>query len=163
MILYHGGTDVVDSPKIIKSDIGRDFGCGFYTTDIKAQAEKWARRTARVRRIDSAILNIYEYDVESAQKILKIKSFDGYNMEWLDTVLECRLDSDFSHGYDIMSGKIANDDVGETVQAVVDGLTPKEFALTRLSYMAANYQICFCTEQSLRFLRFVSSERLVFK
>lgn len=162
MTLYHGGTVIVDSPRIIQSDIGRDFGCGFYTTDIRIQAEKWARRTARIRKTDSAVLNIYEYD-EAAQKVLRIKSYDSYSMEWLDTVIECRQHPSYVHGYDIMSGKIANDNVGETVQAVIDGFTPKEYALTKLAFMTANNQICFCTEQSLRYLRFVSSERLVLK
>ncbi|MCI8785426.1 MAG: DUF3990 domain-containing protein [Eubacterium sp.] len=31
MILYHGSTVVVDHPKIIKSEVGRDFGFAFYT------------------------------------------------------------------------------------------------------------------------------------
>ncbi len=54
MILFHGGTDIVDVPKLIKTDIGRDFGCGFYTTDIKTQAIKWAKRTAKIRKSNYA-------------------------------------------------------------------------------------------------------------
>ena len=33
MILYHGSNIVVNKPKIISTEIGRDFGFGFYTTD----------------------------------------------------------------------------------------------------------------------------------
>ena len=42
MILYHGSTLEVVSPQIIVSDLGRDFGPAFYTTDVKDQAERWA-------------------------------------------------------------------------------------------------------------------------
>ena len=40
MILYHGSTMEVSQPRIFKSEIGRDFGFAFYTTDIQAQAER---------------------------------------------------------------------------------------------------------------------------
>jgi hypothetical protein len=39
---------------------------------------------------------------------------------------------------DIVYGKIANDDVGETVQAVLDGLMPFDFALQKLAFMPSN-------------------------
>jgi hypothetical protein len=160
MIVYHGGTEIVETPIIISAHKGRDFGIGFYTTDIKKQAEKWARRQAIIRRAENAILNIYEYDEINAEKSLKIKSFNDYSREWLDLVVACRQDGSYAHGYDIVTGKVANDDVGETVQAVVDGLTPKEFALSKLSFMSANNQICFCTDRALSFLKFIKSERI---
>ena len=47
MILYHGSTVEVQQPRILKSEIGRDFGFAFYTTDIRTQAERWARRHDR--------------------------------------------------------------------------------------------------------------------
>ena len=40
MILYHGSTMEVSQPHILKSEIGRDFGFAFYTTDIQPQAER---------------------------------------------------------------------------------------------------------------------------
>ena len=48
MILYHGSTLEVQQPRILKSEIGRDFGFAFYTTDIQAQTERWARRRAMI-------------------------------------------------------------------------------------------------------------------
>jgi hypothetical protein len=58
MILYHGGTDVVEKPAIVRSVAGRDFGTGFYLTGIQDQAEKWARRQARIRK-KTAVLSAY--------------------------------------------------------------------------------------------------------
>ena len=48
MILYHGTTLRIEQPRIIRTEIGRDFGFAFYTTDIKEQAERWAIRRAKI-------------------------------------------------------------------------------------------------------------------
>ena len=160
MKLYHGGTDIVERPAIMTRSLGRDFGVGFYCTDIRAQAEKWARRQERIRK-QAAILNIYEFDINNAQHSLNLKLFDDYSPEWLELVINCRRVFQFNHGFDIVYGKIANDDVGETVQAVLDGLMPLDFALQRLVFLPSNNQYCFCTEKSLSYLGFVESIKLV--
>jgi len=128
MIIFHGGTDIIEKPDIRPSLLSHDFGMGFYCTDIKNQAEKWAIRQGRIRK-KTAILNIYEFNLENAQQTLKYKMFTDYEMEWLELVINCRKSSQYKHDYDIVYGKIANDDVGETVQAVVNGLMPKDYAL----------------------------------
>ena len=159
MILYHGSTDIVKNPKIKPQSAGRDFGMGFYCTDIRSQAEKWAKRQGRVRKL-TAILNVYEFDLNKAQSSLNFKAFNDYSTEWLELVVNCRKDIHYTHGFDIVYGKIANDDVGETVQAVLDGLMPLDFALQKLAFMPANSQYCFCTEKSLAYLGFIESQKL---
>ena len=154
MILYHGGTDIIEKPVIRSPLASRDFGQGFYCTDIQSQAEKWARRQGRIRKYD-AVLNIYEFDIDLAKQSVNFKLFSDYVLEWLDLVINCRKDPHYIHGFDIVYGKIANDDVGETVQAVLDGLMPPDFALEKLVFMEANNQYCFYTEKSLAFLKFI--------
>ncbi len=159
MILYHGTTLEVKSPKIITNEIGRDFGFAFYTTDIKEQAERWAKRRAKIQsRItgESAtpIVNIYEWDNSI---VLRSKSFDGASTEWLELVVSCRSDITHKHNYDIVTGKIANDNVGETVSYVLQGIMRKEDAVERLKFEKINNQIAFCTEESLKQLKFVES------
>jgi len=39
VIIYHGGTDIIETPKLMPLNRGRDFGVGFYTTTIRKQAE----------------------------------------------------------------------------------------------------------------------------
>ena len=161
MILYHGGTLEVQQPRILKSEIGRDFGFAFYTTDIQAQAERWARRRAMIesRRTKTkvqAIVSVYEWD-EDAAKQLQFLQFDGASMEWLELVVTCRSRADYSHGYDIVEGKIANDNVGETVSYVMQGIMRKEDAIERLRFERINNQIAFCTEAALRTLYFQKS------
>ena len=67
MILYHGSTVEIKDPRIIKSEIGRDFGFAFYTTDIQEQAERWAIRRAKIQNRTAKekvfpIVNIYEWE-----------------------------------------------------------------------------------------------------
>ena len=159
MILYHGCTEPVNTPRIIKAYTGRDFGTGFYTTDIRDQAVKWAHRQAKYRNSTYALLNIYNFD-DLASDVLNVKNFNRYTLEWLDFVVSCRHNINFTHEFDLIIGKIANDDVGETIQAVVDGLTSKDFALTKLTFMQANIQICFSTSKALRYLKYLTFERL---
>ena len=85
MILYHGSTMEVSQPRILKSELGRDFGFAFYTTDIQAQAERWARRHAviesrRTKTEVQPIVSVYEWD-EDAAKQLRFLQFDGASIE----------------------------------------------------------------------------------
>ena len=156
MILYHGSYTSIETPQIITQEKGRDFGFGFYTTSIKEQAERWAIRTARLRsrqtdKEESAIVNVYNFDEKFAEK-LKTKVFPEADMEWLEMVIKCRSNLNFKHGYDIVTGKIANDNVGETVEYVLAGIMRKEDAVERLRFEKINDQICFCSEESLKAL-----------
>ena len=161
MILYHGSTLEVQQPRILKSEIGRDFGFAFYTTDIQARAERWARRRAmiesrRTKTEAQPIVSVYEWNEDTAKQ-LRFLQFDGASMEWLDLVVICRSQIDYSHGYDIVEGKIANDNVGETVSYVMQGIMRKEDAIERLRFEKINNQIAFCTEAALRTLYFQNS------
>lgn len=161
MILYHGSYTKIEQPLILKQERGRDFGFGFYTTTIKEQAERWAIRTARIRsrisdKLENAIVNVYEYDEKLAEK-LNTKVFPNADLEWLDFVVACRSDITFRHNFDIVSGKIANDNVGETVEYVLAGIMRKEDAVKRLRFEKINDQICFCSEKSLETITFKES------
>jgi hypothetical protein len=158
MILYHGGTDVIKEPKLTFSERGRDFGVGFYTTNIREQAQKWAKRQGQIRN-KQAILNIYEFDEAQAEDSLSIKNFTEYSIEWLNFIVSNRANRQTKHDFDIVIGKIANDDVGETVQLVADGLMPPDFALQRLKFMPANNQYAFCTEKALSHIVFSNSQK----
>ena len=161
MILFHGSYTNIEVPQIITQEKGRDFGFGFYTTSIKEQAERWSIRSARLRsrqtnKEESATVNIYNFDEKIAEK-LKTKVFPEASMEWLEMVIKCRSDLNFKHGYDIVTGKIANDNVGETVEYVLAGIMRKEDAVERLKFEKINDQICFCSEESLKTLEFKES------
>lgn len=156
MILYHGSDVEVKNPKIIKSEKGRDFGCAFYLTPIKEQAERMAKRKQRMNKSSSAIVSIFEWDEKEIGN-LKYKIFKDPDLEWLDMIIECRTNPSFNHEYDIVEGKIADDSVGETILFVIDGVIKKEDALERLKFQKINSQVAFCSEDSLRLIKFINS------
>ncbi|MBC7960690.1 MAG: DUF3990 domain-containing protein [Vallitaleaceae bacterium] len=160
MIVYHGTILEIQKPEIIKSELGRDFGFAFYTTDIKEQSERWAIRKVKIENRKPGkyyipVVNVYEWDDHAAG--LSVKAFEGASMEWLDMVVNCRTDIAFIHPYDIVIGKIANDNVGETVSYVIQEIMRKEDAIERLKFEKINNQIAFCTVKALRTLTFVQS------
>ena len=111
MKLYHGGLTAVNSPRIIRSEIGRDFGFAFYTTDIKEQAERWAyrRQRAAIRNGCSsaqAIVSVFEFDEAASRKNLEFLDFPEANLAWLDLVVACRSDCTFTHGKDVITGNV---------------------------------------------------------
>lgn len=145
MILYHGSDVQVRDPIIISSEKGRDFGCAFYLTPIKEQAERMAKRKQRMNKSGSAIVSVFEWNEREINN-LKFKSFKGPDLEWLNMIIECRTNPSFKHGYDIVEGKIADDNVGETILFVIDGVIKKEDALERLKFQKINSQVAFCSE-----------------
>lgn len=160
MILYHGTTLEIRQPGIIRREIGRDFGFAFYTTDIQEQAERWALRRAkiesRLRHSDcSGVVNEYDWDEDLSG--LSYKKYEKADLEWLEMVMRCRSDIHYSHGFDIVEGKIANDNVGETVSFVMQGIMRKEDAVDRLRFERINNQIAFCSDRALDHLHFVKS------
>ena len=156
MILYHGSDVEVKNPKIIKSEKGRDFGCAFYVTPIKEQAERMAKRKQRMNKSAFAIVSVFEFNEKEINN-LKYKLFKNPDLEWLDMIIECRTNPSFNHGYDIVEGKIADDSVGETILFVIDGVIKKEDALERLKFQKINSQIAFCSEDSLKLINFTNS------
>lgn len=156
MILYHGSDIEVTKPKIIITDKGRDFGPAFYVTPIKEQAERMAKRKSKLNKSKHSIISVFEWDEKASLK-LKFKIFKDADLEWLDMIISCRTNPSFKHGFDIVEGKIADDSVGETILFVIDGVIKKEDAIDRLKFQKINAQIAFCSEESLKCLKFVTS------
>jgi hypothetical protein len=161
MLLFHGGTNIIEKPVVITGDQGRDFGFAFYVTDIRDQAERWAQRRARYRsRMTGHPLTgiVCEYEfAENGCGDLSIQRFPEPSLEWIDFVVANRSDLTFRHGFDLVIGKIANDRVGETISYVVQGIMRREDALERLRFQLINNQYAFCTDKALAKLRFLRS------
>ena len=132
MILYHGATVRVEHPLC---DFGRpdlDFGRGFYLTNLKEQAEEWAARQADSRK-EPGVLNVYEFDRESAIKEYRYLLFPAYDRDWLHFIVDSRNGLKPWADFDIIEGGIANDRVVDTVNLYSLGLMDEETALSRLS------------------------------
>ena len=78
MIVYHGGYCEIRTPEIKPSRNNKDFGPGFYCTELLSQAERWSRR------FDTPVVSFYEYTPDPDLDIL---SFDQMTEEWLDFIV----------------------------------------------------------------------------
>lgn len=86
LTVYHGSTIQVSFPIARAGRANLDFGQGFYITDIKEQAERWARRIGRQQQ-EMPLINIYELDVERIKEEYRYLKFDKYDQKWLDFIV----------------------------------------------------------------------------
>lgn len=157
MILYHGSNIIIREPDILHSRKNIDFGCGFYTTPLRSQAEKWCERFRR--RGNDGILSIFQLD-ESALTECRVLDFKAYSEDWLDFITACRMGKD-SDEYDLIMGGVANDKVFNTCELYFKKMIDKNAALDRLRFEKPNRQICFKNQETInRYLHFEGSERL---
>lgn len=147
MKLYHGSTAIVENPLVSYGRDNLDFGKGFYTTRMKAQAEKWVQRFIFLNK--KGYVSVYTFEDADIHEKCRYKIFPEYNEEWLDFILACRSGSNIYKNYDIIEGGIANDKVFNTVELYFSNLIDKETALTRLKYEKPNNQICFVNQSVL--------------
>ena len=146
MIVYHGGVDEIRHPDTSHSNASVDFGPAFYLTSFQAQAEKWAmRRSLRLRKPPC----VNEYELTEDWSGFRVLIFDGADGPWFDFVCSCRMDGTEWRQYDIILGRVANDDVYLTINRYLDGELSKEAALADLRYAKPNDQIAINSQQAL--------------
>ena len=149
MELYHGSYMAIPSPEIVRGKFTKDFGEGFYCTELKKQAVKWAKR------YDTPIVNIYDYQSNEALNILQ---FESMTDEWLDFIVACR--SGQPHNYDVVIGAMADDQIYNYVAEFMNGdLTREQFwVLAKFKY--PTHQIKFCTSEALKCITYKGYEEI---
>lgn len=156
MILYHGSNVDIESIDLSRSSVGKDFGCGFYLTASKEQAERMGRRRARLYG-GEMVVSSFEFDEKAAREAgMNIKVFESYSKEWADFILANRKNDSRTqiHDFDIVHGPIANDDVGYQIRRLLAGLITIETFLKELKFKeGVTYQYFFATERSVQFMK----------
>ena len=76
MILYHGSNMDIESIDLERSSVGKDFGCGFYLTASREQAERMGRRRARLYG-GEMVVSTFEFDENAARAagLITIETF----------------------------------------------------------------------------------------
>ena len=149
MELYHGSYMAIPFPEIIKGKFTKDFGEGFYCTELKKQAVKWAKR------YDTPIVNIYDYQSNEALNILQ---FESMTDEWLDFIVACR--SGKPHNYDIVIGAMANDQIYNYVADFMNGVLTREQFWVLAKFKYPTHQISFCTSDALKCITYKGHEEV---
>lgn len=140
--VYHGGVDIVKHPICHIGRENLDFGQGFYVTDIKEQAVKWAKHVALDRKSSDALLNVYTLDRNTILKEGRCKVFTAYDEEWLEFIVANRYGKNAAEEFDYIEGGIADDRVVNTVNMYMQGYYEKEYTLRLLALHQPNNQIC---------------------
>jgi len=145
MRVYHGSYMAVEIPKIFKSRFPKDFGEGFYCTELEEKAERWASR------YDTAVVSSYEYTSDEALKIL---NFSKMTEEWLDFIVDCR--SGQTRHFDIVIGAMANDQIYNYISDFIDGVITREQFWVLAKFKFPTHQISFCNEKALSTIQFIN-------
>jgi len=153
MKVYHGSYTEINEIDLSKCKTGKDFGRGFYVTNILSQAEIWASRKSRKKE---GIVTEFEFDEFFFEdELVKVLRFESYTEEWLDFVVLNRKNKSKktqSHDYDIIEGPVADDDIATRISDYLAGNITKKQFLIDLTHKEPSHQICFCTVQSLQAL-----------
>ena len=178
MILYHGSFCAVPQPLLEKCSPYKDFGLGFYLTTSKKQAEKFVPSTVRkaVRlgliheETDFGFISTYSFHKYS---ILRIAEYKDADADWLHCIAAHRKEGAFLsvrqelQAYDIIAGKIANDQTNATLTAYLAELYGElgtkeadDNCIRRLLPERLENQICLRTEAALSALTFMGEEKI---
>lgn len=146
MIVYHGGTEIVEHPICKFGRRNLDFGQGFYITSIRKQAVDWASQVADRRKL-SPIINRYRLNREVILAEAHCKVFEAYDKDWLEFIVASRRGLHVADNYDYIEGGIANDRVVDTINLYMAGLMDEDTALRRLSEHQPNNQMCLLSQE----------------
>ena len=167
MRLYHGSNITIDSINLAMCRPYKDFGRGFYLTDIREQAEKMAIRVSKIYG-GSPVVNIFEIQ-DDFRKIesIKIKDFGAETTEeWAKFVMNNRsriftnvedVLCNKDNKYDIVIGPVADDNMALLFRQYENEIIDFETLLKGMIYKKTSSQYSFHTEKSIKLLRKVGN------
>jgi len=156
MKVYHGNYIAINEIDLIKCELNRDFGRGFYVTNIYEQAKFWAKRKGRKLNNNGVITEFTFLESAFSSNYLKTIRFLYYSEEWLDFVVMNRQnDTDKNlHDYDIVEGPVANDDIATRITFYLEGGLSKLEFIEELKFKHSDsHQIALCTQKSLQMIK----------
>lgn len=153
MILYHGSNMLIEQIDLALSKPNKDFGKGFYLSELETQAMDMATFKA-MQLGGEPIVSKFHFDQNVLDNSeLRIKVFNDYSEEWADFVLANR-DGKPVEQYDIIYGPIADDRIGLQIRKLKDGSIDKAEFMNRLKYIKGiTYQFFFGTETAIKHLK----------
>ena len=163
--LFHGTLAHIDKIDVTQGKPRKDFGRGFYLALSAEQAIgmmhkklREATRRSRNKSSEGFVERLYKVQLKpSAEAVLKIRTFDAVDMEWLDFVLLNRETSDGNtHDFDMVVGPTADDDTMVALRnywrglfGPVGSLKAKQMLLEVLEPENLGVQCCLCTPKAV--------------
>lgn len=147
--LYHGSNVEIETINLDKCSPYKDFGKGFYLTDIKEQAKQMAVRRTRIAGEGKPTVTAYSFDERLLENSsLQVKLFDTLSKEWALFILANRKGL-MQPVYDIVIGPIADDGVVFQLERYMHRLITLDTLVEELTYRKLNRQYFFGTELSI--------------
>ena len=178
MVLYHGSYCVVENPDLEKCAVFKDFGRGFYLTTSKEQAKSFAKISATKAKsrgiipYDEKFAYISFFKVDNIDD-LESFAFETADIDWLHCIVAHRKEGSFSEvrksmqDYDVISGKIANDDTNATIIAYMGNVfgtmgseQADKMCISLLLPERLKDQFCFRSDKAISKLEFLKSEKV---
>jgi hypothetical protein len=156
MKVYHGSYIEIDKIDLFKGELARDFGQGFYVTNLYKQAEFWAIRKGKQNKTKGVVNEYVFFESAFIGTYFKTLRFAGYSGEWLDFVVMNRQNDTTKnlHDYDIVEGPVADDDIATRITVYLEGGITKDEFLEELKFKhSVSHQIALCTQKSLLMLK----------
>lgn len=178
LTLYHGSYCEVITPDLGQCAKYKDFGQGFYLTSSKKQAENFIRTSVKKAALNGKIDDKQKYGIISIFQFsyntgLKIYTFPEADTNWLHCVVAHRKKNTFPElvkemtEYDIIAGKIANDNTNATIAAYIASAYGQigtqqadNICISLLLPERLQNQFCFRTNNALKSITFVESEKI---
>ena len=178
IFLYHGSYCEVQIPDLKQCAKYKDFGQGFYLTTSKKQAENFAKLSTK-KAIANGTADIdQKYGIVSTFKFklidkLSVRTYSTADTHWLHCVVGHRKKKKFPNvvqqlkDFDIIGGKIANDNTNATINAYMAGTfgeigskSADDICISLLLPKRLQNQFCFRTEKALKSIVFIESEQI---
>lgn len=178
LTLYHGSYCEVQNPDLMQCAKYKDFGQGFYLTSSKEQAMNFLKTSVKKAALSGNIEKEQKYGVVSGfryeqREVLKILTYPEANVDWLHCVVGHRRKNTFStlvkelETYDVIAGKIANDNTNATIAAYMaqaygklGSASADEMCIRLLLPEKLEDQFCFRTKEALESISFIGSEQI---
>lgn len=163
MILYHGSNLDIQAIDLALCRPFKDFGRGFYTTELAEQAQKMAKRVAKIYG-GTPVVNVYEVSDDLLKNAeLNIMEFGNAPSEkWALFVMNNRnkyfmdfgdVNCNFDCKYDIVSGPIADDDMTVLFHQYQNNMISMKMLINGMTYKETTSQYSFHTERAVKFLK----------
>lgn len=172
LTIYHGSTQVIETPMFGVGNPRNDYGLGFYCTENIDLAKEWA-----CTEKDNGFSNKYELDIKDL-KLLNLNSGEYHILNWLAVLLENRqfrireevairakeylLENflvDYKN-YDVISGYRADDSYFSYANAFINNTLSLKQLEKALVYGNLGEQVVLHTEKAFERLVFQGTEKV---
>ena len=155
MKLYHGTNSSFDKIDLKHCKPNKDFGQGFYLTDLPKQALLMAQRRCDFEETGIPVVLTYEFDEDLlSDGTLSVKIFKEVSEEWAEFILKNRRRrTKKEHAYDIVVGPIADDGVVYQLNRYEQKMIDFPTLVKELTYKKLKNQYYFGTTKAISYLK----------